>query len=458
LTKCDLIRQGEPLHVSRWSLLRFTDFRRVVLGQFVSQASDALMLVVLAKSILFADSDGPTPVLLAQAALSGAVPLVLAGPIAGYLADRWPRKQILVSGQGVRALLAFAAACALYMSATNFILIVFVFCLCATRVLFTARVASVRHLVRQHELVAADSLMLIVGVVAAGVGASVFAVSSAVGPVMQLALVGVGHFLAAYCFDRTRAWLGGDGETAGIHWRTVLTQLSSGKTRFAVLSTAMHRALVGMLVASVALDVDQRTNGAASGYALALGVAGAAGFVGSVTSEWANERIPRRTLTVGCYLTAGLTVASLFVIPGVVGRLVAVGVCVFLFQNLRVASDATIQANAAPGSCGRVFAAYDITFNLAYVAGLIAGLGVSTNASILVSFAVIAPLYLIGSIGFASLERGDSRRGAGRFSSRFAPRNDVLAHDAPADQGEGVENRRDDDESAGGTAIPREVA
>jgi MFS family permease len=453
LTKRDLVRQGEPLHVSRWSLLRFTDFRRVVLGQFVSQASDALMLVVLAKSILFADSDGPTPVLLAQAALSGAVPLVLAGPIAGYLADRWPRKQILVSGQGARALLAFAAACAVYMSATNVILVVFVCCLCATRVLFTARVASVRHLVRQHELVAADSLMLIVGVIAAGVRASVFVVSSAVGSVMQLALVGVGHFLAAYCFDRTRAWLGGDGETAGIRWRAVFTQLSSGKTRFAVLSTAMHRALVGMLVASVALDVDHRTNGAASGYALALGVAGAAGFVGSVTSEWANERIPRRTLTVGCYLTAGLTVASLFV-----GRLVAVGVCVFLFQNLRVASDATIQANAAPGSCGRVFAAYDITFNLAYVAGLISGLGVSTHASIAVSLAVIAPLYLIGSIGFASLERGESRRGAARFLSRLAPRTEVLAYDAPADQGEGVENRRDDDESAGGAAIPREVA
>ena len=458
MVKSDLVRRGELLHVTRRSLLKFGDFRRVVLGQFISQASDALMLVVLAKSLLFAGADGPTPVLLAQAALSGAIPLVIAGPIAGYLADRWPRKQILVSGQGIRALLALSAGLAVYVSATTATLVVFVCCLCATRVLFTARVASVRHLVRQHELVAADSLMLIVGVVAAGIGASIFAISSVLGSVGQLLLVAAGHFLAAYCFDRTRAWLGGDGETSGIRWRAVFTQLSCGKTRFAVLSTGMHRALVGMLVASVALDVDHRTDGAASGYALALGVAGAAGFLGSVTSEWMNERMPRRVLTVGCFAAAGCAVASVFVVPGIVGRLAAVGICVFLFQNLRVASDATIQANAAPGSCGRVFAAYDITFNLSYIGGLLAGLALSTNVSIPVSLGIIAPLYLAGSFGFAFLEREDSRRIVVQDSSSSAPRNDVLAYDTPANQGERVENRSNENEGTRRAVVPDEAA
>lgn len=457
MVKPDLVRHGELLHVTRRSLLKFRDFRCVVLGQVVSQASDALMLVVLAKSLLFAGTDGPTPVLLAQAAMSGAIPLVIAGPIAGYLADRWPRKQILVSGQAVRALLALLAGLTVYFSAATATLAAFVCCLCATRVLFTARVASVRHLVRQHELVAADSLMLIVGVVAAGIGASIFAVSSLLGSVGQLILVALGHFVAAYCFDRTRAWLGGDGDTSGVRWRAVFTQLSCGKTRFAVLSTGAHRALVGMLVASVALDVDHRTNGAASGYALALGVAGAAGFLGSVTSEWMNERMPRRVLTVGCFATASCAVASVFVVPGIIGRLAAVGICVFLFQNLRVASDATIQANAAPGSCGRVFAAYDITFNLSYIVGLLAGLALSTNVSIPVSLAVIAPLYLLGSFGFAFLERDDSRRSSVRESSRSVPGNDVLAHDSPSDQGEGVEDRCNNHECASGSVVPREV-
>lgn len=454
----ELIRHGDYLHVSRRSLLRFADFRRVVSAQFVSQTADALMLVVLARTLLFADPDGPTPVLLAQAAMTGAAPLVLAGPIGGFVADRWPRRQILVSGQALRACLGLCAAVAVAFNSKPAALVVFVCALCATRILFTARIASVRHLVRQHELVAADSLMLIVGVVAGALGAALFGATLVCGSVGQLVIVSLGHFAAAYGFDRTRVWLGGEGETNAIRWSAVTAQLACGKTRYALASTSAHRLLVGVIVATVALDVDGRTDGSASGYALTLGTAGVAAFVGSVTSEWVNERIPRRPLTVGCFAGACCAVSPLPFVPGPAPRLVAVGILVFLFQNLRVASDATIQANAAPGSCGRVFAAYDIAFNLAYVVGLIGGLAIASNFSVEVALGVVGPVYLLGAVAFLLLERDGSRRAQVQHSSDLAPRNDVLSHYAPSDERERVEDGRNDYECTGGSAIPGEVA
>lgn len=419
----ELLRREKHLHVTRRSLLKFRDFRTVIIGQFISQATDALMLVVLARVLLFADTNGPTPILLAQAALTAAAPLLLAGPIAGFAADRWPRRQILVTGQAVRAALAVVAALCVAVEWKVATLAVFVACLCATRVLFTARVASVRHLVRQHELVAADSLMLIVGVGAAAVGAGFFGLLIGVGSTAQLLFVAIGHFLSAYMFDRVRTWLGGEGDTTSVRWRAVFAQLGCGKTRYAVLSTSFHRLLVGVSIATVALDVDGRTGGAASGYALTLGVAGAAAFLGSVTAEWANERVPRRALTIAAFGIAALAVSPLQFVPGVTLRLLAVGVVVFLFQNLRVTSDATIQANAVAGSCGRVFAAYDIAFNLAYVIGLLVGLAVSTNFSVEVSLGVTSPSFFFGSVVFAFLAREGSRRPDATTSSASAQRS-----------------------------------
>lgn len=454
----DLIRNGDHLRVARRTLLKFVDFRRVVAAQFVSQSADALMLVVLARALLFADPSGPTPVLLAQAAMTGAAPLVLAGPVAGFVADRWPRKQIMVTGQAVRAGLACCAALSVALDWRAVTFLGFVLALCATRVLFTARVASVRHLVRQHELVAADSLMLITGVLAASLGAVVFGATMFLGSTTQLLIVGVGHFTAAYVFDTVRSWLGGDGETGAVRWRAVITQLACGKTRFAVASTSLHRFLVGVIVAAVALDIDGRTDGSASGYALTLGVAGAAAFAGSVTSEWVNERVPRRSLTIACFAVAGCALIPPLLVSDVAVYLVAAAAVAFLFQNLRVASDATIQANAAPGSCGRVFAAYDIGFNMSYVIGLIVGLALTSNFSVVLALGTAAPLYLVGAVVFSVLERGDARVRETVESSGVVAGERILPHESPTHEGEQIEDGGDQHERRGSSTLPHEVA
>jgi predicted MFS family arabinose efflux permease len=162
-------------------------------------------------------------------------------------------------------------------------------------------------------------------------------------------------------------------------------------------------------------------------------------------------------LTIGCFGVASCVVSPLPFISGPAPHLVAAGVVVFLFQNLRVASDATIQANAAPGSCGRVFAVYDVAFNLAYVAGLVGGLAITTTSSVHITLGTVGPLYLVGAVTFALLEREDSQRTKAQLSSDSAPRTDVLAQYTPSDKRERVEYGRNDNESTGGSALPREV-
>jgi hypothetical protein len=54
--------------------------------------------------------------------------------------------------------------------------------------------------------------------------------------------------------------------------------------------------------------------------------------------------------------------------------LVAVALCSLSFQNLRIRSDATIQANANKENVGRIFAAYDVLYNAAFLSGCATGI------------------------------------------------------------------------------------
>lgn len=54
--------------------------------------------------------------------------------------------------------------------------------------------------------------------------------------------------------------------------------------------------------------------------------------------------------------------------------LVAVAICSLSFQNLRIRSDATIQANSNKENVGRIFAAYDVLYNAAFLGGCAIGI------------------------------------------------------------------------------------
>ncbi len=370
-----LRRSTSAVHVRRRDLFKYPDFRNAICGQFVSQSADALATLTLAQLLLFKFSEGPSIAALTSALIASALPLLLVGPIAGHLADRLPRKLLLCRGNALRGVITL---CGLFATTANtrwFGYIIFGLLVALTRILYTARASSLAQLVRKHELVAADSTSLILSVIAGALGAGLGTRISGNLPLVALVIAGSSQIFAAWLYGRISIPLGG-GNSSAKHcdFRSLASQFVSAKTRFAILATSLHRLMLGVCIASIALMVDRSYHLQTTGYVTVLGFSAAGSFIGSITAEWLSERYPRRSITVMSFVLAASAIgfAAVFENPRV--GLIAVALCSLSFQNLRIRSDATIQANANKENVGRIFAAYDVLYNAAFLGGCAIGI------------------------------------------------------------------------------------
>ena len=77
-----------------------------------------------------------------------------------------------------------------------------------------------------------------------------------------------------------------------------------------------------------------------------------------------------------------------------------------MFQNLRVRSDATIQANVSRSNIGQVFAAYDMLYNIAFIVGALLGIGLIGQFSYSVVFATASIGFAVMACVFAAINDG----------------------------------------------------
>ena len=388
-----LRRSTSAVHVRRRDLFKYPDFRNAICGQFVSQSADALATLTLAQLLLFKFSDGPSIAALTSALIVSALPLLLVGPIAGHLADRLPRKLLLCRGNALRGVITLCGLFATTASTRWFGYIIFGLLVALTRILYTARASSLAQLVRKHELVAADSTSLILSVIAGAIGAGLGTRISGSLPLVALVIAGGSQIFAAWLYGRISIPLGG-GNSSAKHcdFRSLASQFVSAKTRFAILATSLHRLMLGVCIASIALMVDRSYHLQTTGYVTVLGFSAAGSFTGSITAEWLSERYPRRSITVMSFVLAATAIGTAAVFENPRVGLVAVAICSLSFQNLRIRSDATIQANASKENVGRIFAAYDVFYNAAFLGGCSIGI----LASGLLRYSEILSLVTIG--------------------------------------------------------------
>jgi MFS family permease len=154
-------------------------------------------------------------------------------------------------------------------------------------------------------------------------------------------------------------------------------QLLASKIRFAIGSTASLRLLLGLTVASVALHVGNRLSLEAVGFALLLALISTGNFLGSLTAEWFVERFRRRSIAVLASASSAVSIMVGQVIGSPILQLATVAFCAFAFQNLRICTDSSVQANTPDEVLGRVFATYDVIYNVAYAVGIVLGVGLS---------------------------------------------------------------------------------
>src|SRR4051812_23145652 len=152
-------------------VLRGRDFRRLFAVRLASQASDGAFQVGLASLVFFSPDRATTPEAVAIAAVVTVLPYTLIGPFAGVLLDVWPRRQVLLFANALRAVmvlgvsalvLAGAVGAPLYLAALA--------CLSVNRFFLAGLGASLPHVVPRHELVMANAVSPTCGTVAALAG------------------------------------------------------------------------------------------------------------------------------------------------------------------------------------------------------------------------------------------------------------------------------------------------
>lgn len=402
-------RANIPVHVRRRDLLTYKDYRRALTGQTFSQTADALTTFTLAEVLVFGPVGKASTSALLGTMMMAAIPLIVIGPIAGSLSDRFSRQSILVKGHCVRATVTALAAVSAIGAWRNVGFIAMAALMAITRILYTARATSIPRLVRRHELVAADSTSLIVSVIAGGLGAGIGSLVAEREPLAAFALAAAGQLAAALCYRLIHIPLGG-GQMTRSTTRLMFSELLLPRTRFAVLSTASHRLLLGTCLASIAVMIDSKMNLSTTGGVVVLSSGAVGSFVGSLCAEWATETFPRKIIALLSFGLTGTCMAGTALFPQPIVGLATLLCAAFLFQVLRLRSDASIQATISPQILGHVFAAYDIVYNLAFIFGGIIGVIIASRVSISLVLSGVVVAYLVLAVTFTMIDDGKNNR------------------------------------------------
>jgi MFS family permease len=152
-------------------LLRFRDFRRLLAVRLVSQGADGVYQVALATYVVFSPEKQTSAAAIASAMAVLLLPYSLVGPFSGVLLDRWRRRQILLYGSLLRAVLASATAVLMLSHVPDWLFYVSALCVTAVnRFALSGLSAALPRVVDDERLVIANSLSPTAGTLAATAG------------------------------------------------------------------------------------------------------------------------------------------------------------------------------------------------------------------------------------------------------------------------------------------------
>ncbi|MFF2007744.1 MFS transporter [Streptomyces sp. NPDC058195] len=369
-------------------LLRLRDFRRLLTVRVLSQSADGVFQVALAAHVVFSPEKQASAGAIASAMAVLLLPYSVVGPFAGVLLDRWPRRQVFLYGNLLRAALACCTALLILGAVPDWLFYVSALCVTAVnRFVLAGLSAALPRVVDRDRLVLANSLSPTAGTLAATAGGGLaFAVRLLLADSdAAVVLLGAALYLASALASLTLATglLGPDrhGTRAGLSEALAITargladglrHLAARKQAARVLAamTAMRFCYGALTVTVLMLCRYAWTESESEGLALlglAVGVSGAGFFAAAVLTPWAAGRLGRlRWMTVCAAVAAVLEPAlGLWFVP--LPMLVAAFVLGLVTQGAKIATDTVVQTSVADSFRGRVFSLYDVLFNVAFV-------------------------------------------------------------------------------------------
>lgn len=418
-------------------LLREQWFRRLFTVRFASQLTDGVFQVALASYVIFSPEKQATPEAIAATLAAILLPFSVLGPFVGVFLDRWSRRQVLVWANLARVplLLLLAAGIAADFPRPSLIVLILA-CLSVNRFLLAGLSAALPHVVDPDELIMANAFTPTGGtfayLIGLGLGTAARQGWEAVGvdgDVGVLATAAVLYAVAgALALRIPRDMLGPDFDptlpAVREAARHVLRGLVQGvrhldgrrAAAYGLAAIGVHRFFYGISTVSLILlyrgyfHDPSDTDAAFNGLALAVLVSGAGFVLAAVVTPLVTRWISPRAWMVGLLLGAAviqLFPSALYTVPAL---LVAAFVLGLASQGIKICVDTLVQVNVDDAFRGRVFAMYDVIFNVAFVAAAaVAAVVLPMNGKSYGVLVVIATGYVVTAAGYATVTRQPKR-------------------------------------------------
>ncbi|MFH8472206.1 MFS transporter [Streptomyces sp. NPDC018000] len=369
-------------------LLRLRNFRRLLAVRLLSQSADGVYQVALAAHVVFSPERQASAGAIASTMAVLLLPYSLVGPFAGVLLDRWPRRQVFLYGNLLRAALACCTALLILGSASDWLFYTSALCVTAVnRFVLAGLSAALPRVVDSDRLVLANSLSPTAGTLAATAGGGLAFIVRLVlvDSDAAVVLLGAALYLASALASLSLATglLGPDQDGHLIRLREALVITARGladglrhlaerkQATRALAAMTVIRFCYGALTVMVLMLCRYAWSGSESeGLALlglAVAVSGAGFFAAAVVTPWAVGQLGRFRWMAVCAAAAAVLepALGLWFIP--VPILVAAFILGLITQGAKIATDTVVQTSVDDGFRGRAFSLYDVLFNVAFV-------------------------------------------------------------------------------------------
>ncbi len=408
-------------------LLRLRNFRRLLGVRLLSQSADGVYQVALATYVVFSPENETTPGAIASAMAVLLLPYSLIGPFAGVLLDRWPRRQVFLYGNLLRATLACCTALLLLSSVPDWLFYASALCVTAVnRFVLAGLSAALPRVVDTERLVIANSLSPTAGTLAATAGGGLALAIRLVtdGSDAAAVLLGAALYLlsALVAVTLPRTLLGPDRDLHHVPLRQAFTTTARGlvdglrhlaerrNAAHALAAITVIRFCYGALTVMVLMLCRYAwSDGESDGLALlglALGASAAGYFVAALMSPWAVGRFGRYGWLAGCAGGAALLEPALGLPFAPAPMLAAAFILGLVTQGTKIATDTEVQTSVDDAYRGRIFSLYDVLFNVAFVAAAaMSALVLPPDGRSVVVVLTVAVLYAIVSVSMLCRRR-----------------------------------------------------
>ncbi|WP_367321998.1 MFS transporter [Streptomyces sp. HUAS ZL42] len=410
-------------------LLRFRDFRRLLSVRLLSQGADGVYQVALATYVVFSPEKETSAAAVASAMAVLLLPYSLVGPFSGVLLDRWRRRQVLLYGSLLRALLASGTAVLMISNVPDWLFYASALCVTAVnRFVLSGLSAALPRVVDTERLVIANSLSPTAGTLAAAAGGGLAFVVRLVVADSDAAVVLLGAALylcaALASLSMSRELLGPERELVQPRLAAALSgtvrDLVAGvrhlaaparrEAAWALVTMTLMRfcygALLVMLLMLCRYTFSSTTDDGLALLGLALGVSAAGFFAAAVVTPWFAGRLGPGHWIVVCAAAAAVLEPSLGLPFATAPMLVATFVLGLTTQGAKIATDTIVQSSVEDGFRGRIFSVYDVLFNVAFVgAAAVAALMLPPDGRSTPLVVTVAVIYAAVAMTMSRFER-----------------------------------------------------